>query len=254
MRKSRAPQRAPCNAFRYPEPCVGRVAGAQQVCATDAAGIRYRKFREAGSNDILIAEVFANEIKVRGGKEAIASDLTYDLRSGDPDFIDQLVALTFGNMAFDAILDGKTGLMSDQMRLPPRHHVADAQRATAPRPFIRPTRTHIRPGRQSMAIKRISILTGGGDVPGLNSVIKSATYRSSENSIEIFGLRRGWEALTHLNFKEPTTQSHYVVTQCYGRRCPSYGISGARKPVSGRRRSPRLSPRSGRGDVPSRCA
>jgi 6-phosphofructokinase len=112
MRKSRAPQRAPCNAFRYPEPCVGRVAGAQQVCATDAAGIRYRKFREAGSNDILIAEVFANEIKVRGGKEAIASDLTYDLRSGDPDFIDQLVALTFGNLAFDAILDGKTGLMS----------------------------------------------------------------------------------------------------------------------------------------------
>jgi hypothetical protein len=30
-------------------------------------------------------------------------------------------------------------------------------------------------------VKRIGILTGGGDVPGLNSVIKSATYRSSEN-------------------------------------------------------------------------
>ena len=47
-----------------------------------------------------------------GRQEAIASDLTYDLRSGDPDFIDQLVALTFGNMAFDAILDEETGLMS----------------------------------------------------------------------------------------------------------------------------------------------
>jgi ATP-dependent phosphofructokinase / diphosphate-dependent phosphofructokinase len=44
-------------------------------------------------------------------EEAIASDLTYDLRSGDPDFMDQLVALTFGNIAYDAILDGKTGLM-----------------------------------------------------------------------------------------------------------------------------------------------
>jgi 6-phosphofructokinase 1 len=53
-----------------------------------------------------------------------------------------------------------------------------------------------------MAIKRIGILTGIGDVPGLNAVIKSATYRRSENDIEIFGLRRGWEALTHLNIED----------------------------------------------------
>ena len=52
------------------------------------------------------------EIKRRVGEETITSDLTYDLRSGNPDFMDKLVALTFGNMAFDAILEGKTGLMS----------------------------------------------------------------------------------------------------------------------------------------------
>jgi len=46
----------------------------------------------------------------------MASDLTYDLRSGDPDFIDKLVALTFANMAYDAILDGKSGLMSAMVR------------------------------------------------------------------------------------------------------------------------------------------
>jgi 6-phosphofructokinase 1 len=62
-----------------------------------------------------------------------------------------------------------------------------------------------------MAIKRIGILTGGGDVPGLNSVIKTATYRSIERGIEIFGLRRGWEALTHLNFEDPSSRSHYVI-------------------------------------------
>ena len=62
-----------------------------------------------------------------------------------------------------------------------------------------------------MAIKRIGILTGGGDVPGLNSVIKSASYRSSENNIEIFGLRRGWEALTHLNLEDPRSKSRYVI-------------------------------------------
>jgi 6-phosphofructokinase len=59
-----------------------------------------------------VAEALADEIKRRAGEETIVSDLTYDLRSGDPDFIDKLVALTFGNMAYDAILDGKTGLMS----------------------------------------------------------------------------------------------------------------------------------------------
>src|ERR1051326_3315501 len=62
-----------------------------------------------------------------------------------------------------------------------------------------------------MAIKRIGILTGGGDVPGLNAVIKSATYRSSENGIEIIGLRRGWEGLTHLNVEDPNSKARCVV-------------------------------------------
>src|SRR4051812_25707461 len=58
-----------------------------------------------------------------------------------------------------------------------------------------------------MAKKRIGILTGGGDVPGLNAVIKSVTYRGSENDIEVVGLRRGWEGLTHLNLENPTSRS-----------------------------------------------
>src|SRR5215831_12012051 len=62
-----------------------------------------------------------------------------------------------------------------------------------------------------MARKRIGILTGGGDVPGLNAVIKSVTYRGSEDDIEVVGLRRGWEALTHLNLEDPTSRSHYVI-------------------------------------------
>src|SRR5262245_18740375 len=38
--------------------------------------------------------------------------------------------------------------------------------------------------------KRIGVLTGGGDVPGLNSVIKSITYRATELGMEVFGFRR----------------------------------------------------------------
>ena len=46
--------------------------------------------------------------------------------------------------------------------------------------------------------KRIAILTGGGDVPGLNAVIKSVVYRATESGYDVIGLRRGWEALTHV--------------------------------------------------------
>ena len=64
----------------------------------------------------------------------------------------------------------------------------------------------------TMGKKRIGILTGGGDVPGLNAVIKTVTYRSSENNIEVIGLRCGWEALTHLNVDDPESRRRYIVT------------------------------------------
>ena len=45
------------------------------------------------------------------------------------------------------------------------------------------------------APRRIGILTGGGDVPGLNSVIKSVVYRATDLGYEVVGIRRGWEGL-----------------------------------------------------------
>ncbi|MBC7924896.1 MAG: 6-phosphofructokinase [Bryobacteraceae bacterium] len=62
-----------------------------------------------------------------------------------------------------------------------------------------------------MATKRIGILTGGGDVPGLNAVIKTVTYRSSEHDIEVIGIRRGWEGLTHVNLDDPASKSRYIL-------------------------------------------
>src|SRR6185312_9819459 len=62
-----------------------------------------------------------------------------------------------------------------------------------------------------MASKRIGILTGGGDVPGLNSVIKNVVYRSAADGHEVIGLRRGWEALTHLNFDDEASKARYVL-------------------------------------------
>src|ERR1700688_1977108 len=56
---------------------------------------------------------------------------------------------------------------------------------------------------------KIGILTGGGDVPGLNPVIKSVVYRASEMGRDVIGIRKGWEGLTHMN---PTneTDSTYI--------------------------------------------
>ena len=57
--------------------------------------------------------------------------------------------------------------------------------------------------------RRIGILTGGGDVPGLNSVIKSVVYRSTELGYEVLGIRRGWEGLTHMR-PGPVPDPEYI--------------------------------------------
>ena len=62
-----------------------------------------------------------------------------------------------------------------------------------------------------MAKKRIGILTGGGDVPGLNSVIKSVVYRGAETDCEVVGIRRGWEGLTHVNLSDPASKARYIL-------------------------------------------
>jgi 6-phosphofructokinase 1 len=59
-----------------------------------------------------VAEDLSNEIKAKTGEETIVSDLTYDLRSGSPDFVDKMVAATFAGMAMDAIEGGQHGLMT----------------------------------------------------------------------------------------------------------------------------------------------
>ena len=43
--------------------------------------------------------------------------------------------------------------------------------------------------------KVIGILTGGGDVPGLNPAIRAVTVRALREGYEVIGLRRGWGGL-----------------------------------------------------------
>ena len=62
-----------------------------------------------------------------------------------------------------------------------------------------------------MPAKRIGILTGGGDVPGLNSVIKTVVYRASEIGCDVIGIRRGWEGLTHLDLEDAGNRNRYIL-------------------------------------------
>ena len=57
-------------------------------------------------------EDLAAVLKTESGLPTYSSDLTYDLRSGDPDSIDQLVAITFANVAVDLLSEGVTGKMT----------------------------------------------------------------------------------------------------------------------------------------------
>jgi len=74
-----------------------------EIGETDAYGHRHKAD---------VGEVLAAELKQRTGIETVNSDLTYDLRSGDPDALDQLVAITFANIAVDLLADGTFGRMT----------------------------------------------------------------------------------------------------------------------------------------------
>ena len=62
-----------------------------------------------------------------------------------------------------------------------------------------------------MATKRVGILTGGGDVPGLNSVIKGVVYRGYGLDFEVTGIRLGWQGLTHVNLEDPQSRARYIL-------------------------------------------
>lgn len=42
---------------------------------------------------------------------------------------------------------------------------------------------------------RVGVLTGGGDVPGLNAAIRAVTRRSLEYGFDVYGIRNGWGGL-----------------------------------------------------------
>ncbi len=58
---------------------------------------------------------------------------------------------------------------------------------------------------------KIGILTGGGDVPGLNACIKALTLRAKEEGHDVLGIRRGWAGLLECDPDDPESVAANVV-------------------------------------------
>ncbi len=61
-----------------------------------------------------------------------------------------------------------------------------------------------------MAIKTIGLLTGGGDVPGLNPCMKAVVMSALESGYRVLGIRRGWGGLLNYNLDDPSTYEYNV--------------------------------------------
>ena len=55
------------------------------------------------------------------------------------------------------------------------------------------------PGQTQKPIRSLGVLTGGGDVPGLNAAIKALVYRAEHMGIRVVGLRSGWKGITYID-------------------------------------------------------
>lgn len=58
-------------------------------------------------------------------------------------------------------------------------------------------------GSDSKSQPTIAVITGGGDVPGLNPCIKTIVYRADAEGMKVLGIRRGWAGLLEYNMDDP---------------------------------------------------
>src|SRR5256714_11778223 len=58
--------------------------------------------------------------------------------------------------------------------------------------------------------RAIAILTGGGDVPGLNPAIRAITIRALREGYRVIGIRRGWAGLVDYNPEKGTDNSEAI--------------------------------------------
>ena len=100
-------------------------------------------------------------------------------------------------------------------------------------------------------MKRIGILTAGGDTPALNATIVGAVHRANQFRIEVFGIIKGFSGL--LNPAGPARPPQPAVpVDPRARRRPAAGRSWVRRATTSTPTTPRRSPGSPTGSAGSR--
>jgi 6-phosphofructokinase 1 len=59
-------------------------------------------------------------------------------------------------------------------------------------------------GKKKMSIKRVAVLTSGGDAPGMNACIRAITRTAIENGLDVYGVKRGYDGLVNGEFVKLT--------------------------------------------------
>ena len=76
-------------------------------------------------------------------------------------------------------------------------------------------------------MKRIGVLTSGGDAPGMNAAVRAVVRTALDQGVECIGIRRGWSGLIHSDFVklDSSSVSHIINkggTVLYTARCPEF--------------------------------
>lgn len=94
---------------------------------------------------------------------------------------------------------------------------------------------------------RLAVLTGGGDVPGLNPCIKTLVNRAEDNGWEVLGLRRGWAGLLNFDPSRPIAEQSSWVEPLTSRTVRTIDRSGGTYLHTSRTNPGKVKP----GDLPA---
>ncbi len=83
-------------------------------------------------------------------------------------------------------------------------HARQGQKGIATHPTAKSLAAAARtPYSATVSIKKIGIMTGGGDCPGLNAVIRAVVLKARRKGWEVLGIEDATEGLVHLDYRSP---------------------------------------------------
>ncbi len=156
-----------------------------------------------------VGESLAVEIERRTGFETRHVILGHLQRGGSPTVFDRVLATRLGVAAVDMVKNFQFGQMATRKndrfltvplsRVASHIQVADIKYYDLAKIFFGQRR--LDPG--TSPIKRIGVLTGGGDCPGLNAAIRAVARRGMEYGWEVVGFKNGWKGLVDQGDADP---------------------------------------------------